>query len=374
MRETLDVCRAFAASFGQPLWLATVVGVEGSAYRRPGARLLFSAERVLAGAISGGCLEREVVRLGPWLTSRGPVVRTFDHRLDEEAGTGSGCDGKIDVLIEPCADALQETLLQVQHELESEHRFTLATLIESNTAALPLGTRFLGNERAEYHSTRLPDLALQLSGAAALAPRPRRNRASAVRFRGLKFLLEVLEPPPHLFVFGAGPDAVPLARIAGEIGWEVTVCGSERVSVRERFSRIARYSSDLGRCVAELESCARPLAVVMSHDYERDRDTLAALLPSRCEYLAALGPARRTERLLSDIAATLGVLPARGLDHLHAPAGLALGAESAEEIALSIVAEAQARLTASDGASLRDRVGDIHESTPELQLIFAEGA
>ena len=108
MRETLDVCRALADSFGQPLWLATVVGVLGSAYRRPGARLLFSAERVLAGALSGGCLEREVLRLGPWLTSRGPVVRTFDHRLDEDGAAGSGCDGKIEVLIEPCAALLQE--------------------------------------------------------------------------------------------------------------------------------------------------------------------------------------------------------------------------------------------------------------------------
>ena len=374
MRETLDVCRALADSFGQPLWLATVVGVLGSAYRRPGARLLFSAERVLAGALSGGCLEREVLRLGPWLTSRGPVVRTFDHRLDEDGAAGSGCDGKIEVLIEPCAALLQEALVQVQHELESERRFALATLIESNTVALPLGTRFLGNEHAEYHSSRLPELALPLSRAAALAPRPRRNRASVVSFRGLKFLLEWLEPPPHLFVFGAGPDAVPLARLAGELGWAVTVCGSDRVSARERFSGIARYSADSGRSVAELEACARPLAVVMSHDYERDREALAALLPSRCEYLAVLGPARRTERLLNDIAATLRVLPARGLDHLHAPAGLAIGAETAQEIALSILAEAQARLTASEGASLRDRAGDIHEATPELQLIFAEGA
>jgi xanthine/CO dehydrogenase XdhC/CoxF family maturation factor len=374
MRETLDVCRALADSFGQPRWLATVVGVEGSAYRRPGARLLFSTERVLAGALSGGCLEREVLRLGPWLTSRGPVVRSFDHRLDEEAGAGSGCDGKVEVLIEPCADLLQETLAQVQHELESEHSFTLATLIESHTPALALGTRFLGNAHAEYHSRRLPELALQLSRAAALAPQPRRHRASVVSFRGLRFLLELLEPPPHLFVFGAGPDAVPLARIAGQLGWEVTVCGTDRVSTRERFSGLARYSSDLKRCVVELEACARPLAVVMSHDYERDRGTLAALLPSRCEYLGALGPARRTERLLNELAATLRVLPARGLDHLHAPAGLSLGAETAEEIALSIIADAQARLTASDGASLRDRPGDIHESTPQLQLIFAEGA
>src|SRR5688572_14481524 len=177
MRETLDICRAFAASFGQPLWLATVVGVEGSAYRRPGARLLFSADRALAGAISGGCLEREVIRLGPWLTSRGPVVRTFDHRMDEEAGTGSGCDGKIDVLIEPCTAALQEALAHVWSQLEAEHSFTLATVVESSGAA-PLGARFVGNARAEYASGHFPELASHLSRAAALAPRPRRHRAS----------------------------------------------------------------------------------------------------------------------------------------------------------------------------------------------------
>jgi xanthine/CO dehydrogenase XdhC/CoxF family maturation factor len=169
-------------------------------------------------------------------------------------------------------------------------------------------------------------------------------------------LIEVVLPPPKLFVVGAAHDGVPVVAMAHAVGWETVVCDtSSRVGTRERFTQadeiLVGSPEDVAR---QVDACDRALAVVMSHDYERDRACLAALLATKVVYLGMLGPRRRTARMLSEL--DIAHEDAR----LHAPVGLALGAETPQEIALSIVSEAQSVLAGAHAGPLRGVAGAIH--------------
>ncbi len=365
MSEITAVCRAWleAQKLGEPVWLATLMRAEGSSYRRPGARLLFGHDGVRAGAVSGGCLERELVRTGPWLTQHGPVCRTFDARADDDDGArGSGCLGRLELLLEPLSLLADGALGVIARELEAERPVALATVIASNLPHVRLGARLLQSGQTRITELSDPNLERSLTESATRALAVRDARATLVESAGVTALVEVLEPAPHLFVFGAGVDAVPVVRLATLLGWNVTVAGSAgRPSARERFIKLARVSErPLPDLVAELRRCARPLALIMSHDYRQDRATLAELLAAPLRYLGVLGPARRTARLLDDIEADGGPLATAAMSRIFGPAGLALGAETPEEIALSIVAEAQAALATTPRGSLRERAGKIH--------------
>lgn len=175
----------------------------------------------------------------------------------------------------------------------------------------------------------------------------------------LEALIEAVLPPPRLFVFGAGHDAVPVVAIAETVGWEAFVCEPHaRFATRERFGGaraiLVGGPTELARRV---DDSHRAMAVVMAHDYERDRACLAALLGTNVRYLGMLGPRRRTVRMLAE----LGMKQED--PRLHAPVGLALGAETPQEIALSIVAEAQSVLKGASAVSLREHAGAIH-ATP----------
>src|SRR5262249_31958366 len=150
--------------------------------------------------------------------------------------------------------------------------------------------------------------------------------------------VEPIAPPPRLFVLGAGHDALPVVTMARAIGWDVVVCAPHaRHSVRERFSSaddlVTTPLEDVGR---RIDASALPLAVVMSHAYDHDVRSLAMLLRSKAGFIGVHGPRARTQTMLHEIARG-AVDDAR----VHAPAGLAIGAETPEEIALSIVAEAK---------------------------------
>ncbi|HTQ03761.1 MAG TPA: XdhC family protein [Polyangiaceae bacterium] len=367
MSEIAAVCRAWlaAARASEPTWLATVARVDGSSYRRPGARLLFSRDTVLAGALSAGCLERELVRMGPWLARNGPVAKIVDSRSDEDDGPreGTGCHGKLEIMLEPLTAVADAALAVLGRELEAERRVALATVIDDKLAPVPLGARVVRTEHALVSQVRDDSLTRVLSGALDAALGEARAGASYVQAGSSTVLVEVLEPAPRLFVFGTGADVVPVVGAAALLGWNVTVCGKPgQLGARERFMKLGHLSEQpLADNVAALDGCARPLAVVMSHDYAADRSALAALLGTDVPYIGVLGPARRTERMLAEIGAERGgIAPARRAC-VFGPAGLALGAETSAEIALSIVAEAQAALAGATRDSLRERSGTIHE-------------
>ncbi|HSN26964.1 MAG TPA: XdhC family protein [Kofleriaceae bacterium] len=326
-----------AAACREETVVATVVDVAGSSYRRPGARMLVTRERRLAGAISGGCLEGDIVRRGFWRTEHGPAVVTFDASED---GTGSGCNGVIDVLLERAPGAPIGGI---------DPLAVLARCVRDQTRATVV-TRFRGGfARMELVDGRLTPLAGSM--AAATPPETLRGieqlareatRTCVVREGDAAYLVEVLAPPPRLFVLGGGLDAVPVIAQARAVGWEVFACVPyARPELRTRLAGADRIVVAQPDEIAVLvDASDRAAVVVMNHDLAHDTRCLGAMLGSRACYLGVLGPRARTNRMLAALAREPDA-------RLHAPVGLQIGAECAEEIALAIVAEVQAALYAS---------------------------
>lgn len=375
MREIVEISRAISQAAAEPTWLATVVGIEGSAYRRPGARMLFGRDRKLVGTVSGGCLEREIVRTGAWLARDGAVLRTYDTRSDED-GPGafsSGCNGKVELLIEPVTDELRAALEASTLELLHERSPTLVTMLDAGGRSTRLGTRLLQTDTgvASFGGESCPPREFMRELAAF--GRAAGSRIVRKQWAGLQALIEPLEPEPHVSVFGTGEDAVPVVQLAARMGWGVSVRAKHAgFAARDRFAGTAHVH--VGRVdanVSELSRYARSFVVVMTHEYDQDRETLGALLSSSVRYIGMLGPRRRTQRMLTELAVS-DADPR--LANLYGPAGLHLGADTPETIALSIVAEMQAVLAQAEAGFLRQRALGIHTQSPALRLLRAEGA
>jgi xanthine dehydrogenase accessory factor len=344
----------------RPLLLATVVNVAGSSYRRIGARMLIAADRWVSGSVSGGCLEGDVIRKAWWCTRDGaPALLSYDSTDDEIGwGIGLGCNGLVDLLLEPCdVDDPYDPLAFLESCLVAERPCAQATVFRSDIPRVAVGARLqIGPDGALGSTIADPRVAATLAARARTALANRRSEVLAEG--GIEALVEAVLPPPHLYLFGAGPDAVPVASLAGALGWIVTVCdGAGQAHTRRRFAVAdeIQLGSSVAALAAEIGQDGRDgFAVVMSHNYDRDRQILGALLRSRARYIGVLGPQRRTQRMLTELGA--------GSDRrLHAPIGLDLGAETPAEIALAISAEIQARLTGASAGYLRDRGGVIHE-------------
>ena len=321
-----------AAIAGEERVVATVVDVVGSSYRRPGARLVVTRERRVAGAISGGCLEGDVLRRGFWRTEHGPAVVTYDASED---GTGSGCNGVIDVLLERGPIGGVDPIAVLGRCMRDQRRATVVT-------------RFRGGfARAELVDGRLAGMP-ELEDAA--------RRATATCVVDQHALVEMLVPPPRLFVLGSAIDAVPVIDQARAVGWEVIACAPfARTELRTRLAHADRLLIAAPEEIArEIDASDRAAAIVMNHDYAHDRACLGAVLGSAAHYVGALGPRRRTAQMLDELGRP-------GDPRLHAPVGHELGADNAEEIALAIVAEVQAVLAHAPAQPLRSRVGPIHD-------------
>ena len=333
LSDVLDGIEELAAR-GAPMALATIVATTGSTYRRAGARLLIPAEGEPIGNISGGCLEGDMARVGRAVIASGePRIVAFDMTADDDAvwGYGLGCNGAIELFVEPPAGAIEAAAA-----LRSAHDVCLVTVLSGPSA---------GTHR------------LQADGAAAAALRDGEPRVTQVD--GERLFFEPMLPPLRLIVCGAGHDAIPLVRQAAELGWWVVVADVRRALLnKERFPGAVEFSAvDPVAAAATLSLDERMAVVLMSHNYLRDIAYLRSFLDSALAYLGVLGPRGRTEQMLSEIGA-----PAGSIERLHAPAGLDIGADGPEEVARSIIAEILAVTRGRAGGSLRDRRGPIHRT------------
>jgi xanthine dehydrogenase accessory factor len=359
---------------GKPFLVATLVSVRGSSYRRPGARLLIAEDRWVAGSISGGCLERDLVRRAWWCLGDGEAALvSYDSTSDDDDlgwGIGLGCNGVVELLLERTGtDRPVDSLAFIGGCVRNEKVGALVTIFRAPDSDVPLGACLAmaadGTLVARASSIDAQALAL-LESQAGRALRTAGPAATVTLPSGIEALIEVIEPPPHLFVMGAGPDAIPLVRAARAVGWTITVWAPQsRRDAERQLAEADHVRSGAATALAPAVATAhRPIAVVMTHNAERDREALAMLLPSSCRYVGVLGPRRRTDKLL----ATLDATERSGPEHaakLHAPVGLAIGAETPDEVALSIVAEIQAVLAGDTAKQLRDRPGRIHAAPAE---------
>lgn len=304
--------------------LATVIRVRGSAYRHEGAKLLVEADGRTTGNVSGGCLELDVLEVALRVIATGVAERRrYCSGADQEAAwdLGVGCEGEVEVWIEPVRD----DHAGVREALAGEQPFEVVQRLD---------------ERG-----RTPRVVAPVSAD-----------ASHLRItpEGDEFV-DVMIPPPRLMVIGAGNDAIPLVRLALDVGFRVTVADRRPgLLERDRFPEAARLLDADATLLADAASLdTDTYVIVMTHHFIDDRDYLAAVLPTPVPYIGVLGPRARTERIL-------GVLGADDDPRLHAPVGLDIGTDGAEQVALAVVAELLTVRSGRPARSLRERTAPIH--------------
>jgi xanthine dehydrogenase accessory factor len=332
MREQRQIVQQWR--HGSASILITLIGVQGSSYRQPGARLLICKDGTYAGSISGGCLEADLLRKAAWMIRNGSVVERYSTLIDEiaEIPFGLGCGGILDVLLEAA-------------ELPEGQALLLA--IESALAGdeLLIATWLPNDERPMRRAIFRPDGELifassGLSAEALFEARMKRVHNANADCDGM--FVEQLVSPQRLFIFGAGDDAKPLVTMGCLLGWSVTV-----IDGRMHLAHKARFPESNAEVVSAPDTVIRKISsrdavVIMSHSYEQDRDYLASLLPLRPRYLGLLGSRQRSSLLISEAAARLEMSLSDCCEYVCAPVGLDIGGEGPEAIALAILAEAQA--------------------------------
>lgn len=336
MTELERLLGAHAAVTAGTSVLATLTGVDGSAYRGIGARLLVLPDNRAIGAISGGCLEKDILAHAERIRAGGRAdVVAYDLRRDDEAvwGLNMGCNARLEVLLEPVpARARPEALAAAEGAQRRREPAVLGVACQAG--GYELGSWLL----LTAAGTLTGPLSRQLRpphDAAALLREERTARVAGV-------LLQYLAPPLQVLACGDGPDVEPLLRLAGELGWQ---------------ARQVRKDEPVGPLDA------RTAAVLLSHNYPRDLALLGELLPSSAAYIGLLGPSARAARLLDELRSHgTAVTPAQ-LSRLHAPVGLDIGADTPDEIALAILAEVRAAFSGRSGGRLRERGSPIHDRT-----------
>lgn len=363
---------------GRPCALATVVEVNGSAYRRPGARMLVTGDGQLTGTISGGCLEGDARRRAGQVMLRGkPEVIVYDStdvEDDLENGAQLGCQGQIYILLEPVDAANPNNPLELLRDTFHLHEPSiLATVLKSsNPAIAPAAERVLLSQNGQVKSGQinpdflrgqlLPDMQEILSNGTSA------NRDYEYAGTNIRVFLEMIKPAPRLTIYGAGNDAQPLVRLASNLGWRVTIIDGR--PLQAATSRFPEAEAVQVARISDLETYVKPAgyAVLMSHNYHYDAAVLAQLSKHQnIKYIGILGPRKKTDRILNDLEQK-GIAASLLNSKIYSPVGLDIGGENADEIALSIMAELLAVRNGYTGGFLRDLDAPIHDRNMMIKL------
>jgi xanthine dehydrogenase accessory factor len=380
-KETAEIVSRLEelAAAGQRAALATVVRIVGSAYRRPGAKFLIEESGGTLGSVSGGCLEADVREVAmAVIATEQPWLRHY-HTGDDDVvwGLGLGCNGQVDVFVQPATAGPLATLAgRLRQLFTGDAGFALATVVSGTGTGGTLLIEPRGGGCAPMDtsgSLGSPDLdqlamahAHGLLGQTAPAPGAGLGGGGAlvVQAGDSKLFVEALPPPPHLIVCGAGEDARPLVAYAADAGFRVSVYDHRpALLAAEWFPQAARRTvarpESLAALAAEedpgaaLPPAGRSLAVVKTHSLAHDREWARRLLAAGVPYVGLLGPRARTESILRDIGAP-------GDERVFGPVGLDLGADGPRQVAISIVAELLGVIARREPRHLSQRAEAIH--------------
>jgi xanthine dehydrogenase accessory factor len=357
--------------------IATVVKVRGSSYRSPGARMLITDDGKWVGSISGGCLEGDALRKARHVMQNNvPMTVTYDTRegSNQNLGIGLGCNGVIDVLIEPATEQNNSLVTLFKNIVSSNATYVLATVTRSSTFT---GEKILMKEsRAPVILFSNKDFANTVTPAIEAAFQSRKSETQSFHFAGeqIDVFIELIQPSVSLMIFGGGFDARPVSQLAKSMGWSVTVtdeCVAHIAPVFfpdvDKLSLCDRSFIDRDFAITQYTAC-----ILMSHNYEYDRDVLRKLLKSNSPYLGILGPRKRFDKMLIEFEKEGIQLSANDLERIHSPIGLDIGAETPDEIAVSIVAEIQGKFSQRSGGFLKYRSGPIHTRDGANEQVFKQ--
>jgi len=339
----------------EALVLGTVTATQGSTYRKPGAMMLIAPDNSYCGLISGGCLEADLAAQARDVFADGKprkVCYDMSHGDDFAWGLGLGCDGVIQLLLQRLEAKTGFGFLAILGQACKARRHGLLNLVTASTDpahpvggfALHCGAEFSVGDPGLMQSIHSPGGSL-LANAHDMSRRYR-NDSFTTNHGKVETLLIPIMPPPAMLICGAGHDAVPVARLAIEMGWHCTI-----VDHRPGFARADRFPGPCDIRVLQPSELSAQVAldnidaaVLMTHHLGHDRNYLSQVVKAGVPYIGLLGPRARRDRLLREIGAADA--------HVHGPAGLDIGAEMPESIALAIVAEIHAFLNRRDGSML----------------------
>jgi xanthine/CO dehydrogenase XdhC/CoxF family maturation factor len=355
---------------GEPSALATLVSVRGSAYRRPGARMLFSKKGREAGFVSAACLEADLFeKVKDVIASGKPALLSYDTTAPEDAvfGIGQGCAGFVEILIEPTRiGQTEQSLALMQTVSEQNELCALATVYKSdgvNSEAIGAKLLFTVSGR-KISSLIQTELSKNIMGDIEQSLLTRQSTVKHYDYSKstAEVFIEVIQPSAPLLIFGATPDVGPLVRLAGELNWNITVVDHRSVYAVEKDFPEADDVLLLSPedYIQHLHPTPETSAVIMIHQFAAEANALRFLLSSTVRYVGLLGPKSKCDLLLQHLASEGFTMAEEQLAKLHNPVGLDLGAETAEEIAISIVAEIQAVIHNRHGGFLKNRQGPIH--------------
>lgn len=354
--------------------LATVVKVRGSSYRSPGARMLITEEGRWYGSVSGGCLEGDVLRRARQvMQDQRALTITYDTRdgSNQNLGINLGCNGVIDILIEPITPDCQplDTFAKLSSSTEP---VAIATIF--NSSRLDGQKLIVTQDGVTINEFNEPELTVSLVSALMNVFKTRKSYTQQYDHRGntLEIFIELVEPTTSIIIFGGGFDARPVSQLAKSLGWNVSVTDECVAHIAPLFFPTA---DKLSLCQREFIDRDFPITthtacILMSHNYEYDRDVLKKLLRTGTPYIGILGPRKRFDKMLTEFRTEGIELGIKDLDRIHSPIGLDIAAETPDEIAVSIISEIQAKLHRRSGGFLKYRDAPIHgrDSTGSVVL------
>lgn len=367
--QKLDLSKKRAA-------LATVVRVRGSSYRSPGARMLITEDGKWVGSISGGCLEGDALRKArKVMGDKVPMTVTYDttEESNQNLGIGLGCNGVIDVLIEPIDEASSFNPVRLfSNFIHTNNPLAVATIFNGEGTA----EKMIINTDGELSSKFTDDgLSMLVKKDLEKIFTTHKSEAKAYQAKSeVEVFIELVQPTISVILFGGGFDARPVSQLAKSLGWEVSVtdeCVAHIAPIffpsADKLSLCERQFIDRDFKITPYTAC-----VLMSHNYEYDRDVLKKLLDSDTPYIGILGPRKRFDKMRDEFEKEGIKLTADQLSKIHSPIGLDIGAEAPDEIAVSIIAEIQSKFSHRSGGFLKYRNGPIHQRDRLSDQVFKQ--
>ncbi|TDE16404.1 XdhC family protein [Dyadobacter psychrotolerans] len=374
MKEITDIIKAYELALiaGKRMALATVVHVEGSSYRRPGARMLVTDDGQLTGAISGGCLEGDALRKALLAISQQKnKLVTYDTTDDNDItlGVQLGCNGIVHILFEPIdTEQSDNPIVLLKRVLEKRQNAVLVTLftLNSRTGSQP-GTCFL---HLEDDHTSVANASNELSPEMLLAEAAQAKNIQDSFFKSFNIpdqkltgFIEYLKTPPSLVIAGAGNDTIPLMEMAHMLGWNIIVVdGRAGHATKQRFPKANQVLvAKADEVLSFIQPDAQTFFVLMTHNYNYDLALLKHLIQlGECVYIGTLGPKKKLERMFGDLLLQGMAVSEKQKTKIFGPTGLDIGAETSEEIALSVLAEIKSVMAGKKGMPLREKSEPIH--------------
>jgi len=368
-KEINDILNAFkvAQREGRKTALATVVHVEGSSYRRPGARMLVEENGKITGAISGGCLEGDALKKALFaIEQKQNKLVTYNtlHEDDIEFGVQLGCNGVVHILFEPIDSGQENNPIAILERCcQQRKNAVLVTLFSlKNFQGYQYGTCLMFDGKNYFSRVKDKDFETEIKAEASIALSKKASFLTQYKERELSAFIELVQPPISLVIAGAGNDALPLVEIATIMGWQIAIMdGRSTHANRKRFPNVHQVlTGKPSEILKQLSIDERTAIVLMTHNYNYDLAMMEILLRNPITYIGVLGPKKKLDRMMADLEEQGLSITDDQRAHIFGPTGLDIGAETAEEIGLSIVSEIKAVFTNREGNSLRDRMDDIH--------------